>query len=181
MTGTRTAEDKSKAIVRVDTVTREEAAKRGATNVGEAISGELGLEVNPSANGSIGRASSAQIGGLDRERVLVLEDGERVVGDVGGAIDLSQLSLGGIDRIEITQGPSSSLYGSSAMGGVVQLVSGAPEKEGWSGRFQLEGRYRWGGLASGEISIRKADRWATANASFYGSEGVSLVPPTTTI
>lgn len=181
VSGTRTAEDKSKAIVNVDTVTREEAAKRGATNVGEAIAGELGIEVNPSANASIGRPSSAQIGGLDRERVLILEDGERVVGDVGGAIDLSQLSLGGLDRIEITDGPSSSLYGSSAMGGVVQLVSGAPEKEGWSGRFQLEGRYRWGGLATGELSYRKEDKWATANASFYGSEGVSLAPPDTTI
>jgi outer membrane receptor for ferrienterochelin and colicins len=181
VTGTRTAEDKSKAIVRVDTVTREEAARRGATNVGEAIAGELGLQVNPSANGAIGRASSAQIGGLDRERVLVLEDGERVVGDVGGAIDLSQLSLGGVDRIEITQGPSSSLYGSSAMGGVVQLVSGPPEREGWSGRFQLEGRYRWGGLGLGEVAYRKEDKWVAANATFYGSEGVSLSPPNSTI
>jgi outer membrane receptor for ferrienterochelin and colicins len=181
VTGSRTNESASKAVVHVDTVTRDEAKRRGATNVGEALAGELGVEVNPGAYGAIGRPSAAQIGGLDQERVLVLQDGERVVGDVGGAIDLSELSLDGVDRIEFVQGPSSSLYGSSAMGGVIQVITGPPQREGWSGRFRLEGRYRWGGYASGELAYRKDDRWVSAEASFYGSQGVSLLPPTTTI
>src|SRR5690606_33425528 len=90
VTGTRTAEDIQRSVLRVDLVTRKEARRRGATNVGEAVGAELGVEVNQSAYGSLGRPSAAQIGGLDRERVLIMQDGERVVGDVGGAVDLSQ-------------------------------------------------------------------------------------------
>lgn len=157
ITGTRSKEAAGKSVVRVDVVTREEAKRRGATNVGEALAGELGMQVNPAAYGSIGQPSAAQIGGFDRERVLVLQDGERVVGDVGGAVDLAQLSLGGVSRIEIVQGPSSALYGTSAIGGVINVISGSPELEGWSGRFQIEGRERWGGLAAAEVAYRADD------------------------
>jgi len=177
ITGTRSKEAAGKSVVRVDVVTREEARRRGATNVGEALAGELGMSVNPAAYGSIGQPSAAQIGGFDRERILVLQDGERVVGDVGGAVDLAQLSLGGVSRIEIVQGPSSALYGTSAIGGVINVISGPPELEGWSGRFQVEGRHRWGGLAAVEAAYRKDDNWVAAESSFYGTTGVSLAPP----
>lgn len=181
VTGTRSVENRSKSVVKVDVVTRNDAKARGATNVGEAISGELGVEVNAGAYGSLGGPSAAQMGGFDRERVLVMEDGERVVGDIGGALDLSQLDLSAVDRIELVSGPTSALYGTSAIGGVINVVTGPPELEGWSGRLQLEGRYRWGGYASGNVAFRVGDQWVAAESSFYGSEGVELVPPETTI
>ncbi|NUO48811.1 MAG: TonB-dependent receptor, partial [Polyangiaceae bacterium] len=174
VTGTRTAEDASKAAIRTDVITREEAARRGATNVGEALSGSLGVEVNSSAYGSIGAPSAIQISGFDRERVLILEDGERVVGDVGGAVDLSQLSISDVDRIEIVRGPASSLYGTSAMGGVINVLSAAPEVEGWSGRAQAEGRYRWGAFVSNTTAYRRNDYWASLDASAYASDSVRL-------
>ncbi|NUP13668.1 MAG: TonB-dependent receptor [Polyangiaceae bacterium] len=181
VTGTRAAENRAKSVVPVGVVTRKDARERGATNVGEALSQELGVEVNAGAYGSLGGPSAAQIGGFDKERVLVMEDGERVVGDVGGAIDLSQLDLSSVERIELVQGPSSALYGSSAIGGVINVVTAPPEREGWSGRAQLEGRYRWGGFALGGLAFRANDAWISADASFYGSEGVSLAPPDTAI
>jgi hypothetical protein len=139
VTGTRAVENRSRAVVRVDVVTRAEARRRGATNVGEAVSGELGAEVNPSAYGALGRPSAAQMGGLDRDRVLVLEDGERVVGDFGGAIDLSKTSLSGVSRVELISGPTSALYGSSAMGGVINVISAPPEREGGRGACLARG------------------------------------------
>src|SRR5690349_8954945 len=81
ITDARRPENDNQSVTRVGVVPRIEAKRRGAQNVGEAVSGELGSEVNPSAYGSLGRPGAAQIGGLDRDRVLVLEDGERVVGD----------------------------------------------------------------------------------------------------
>ncbi len=177
VTGSRGEEASSRSVVKVDVVTRDEARKRGATNVGEALAGEVGLSVNASAYGAIGQPAAAQIGGFDRERILVLQDGERVVGDVGGAVDLAQLSLGGVTRIEVVQGPASALYGTSAIGGVINVITGPPELEGWSGRFQLEGRYRWGGYASAEAAYRAGDSWVATTGSFYGSLGVSLVEP----
>src|SRR4029079_13163389 len=107
VTGTRTPENARRSPVRVDVVTRAEAERRGATNVGEALAGSLGTQVNPSAYGALGRPSAIQIGGLDLKRVLVLEDGERVVGDTGGAVDLAQIPLADVARIETVQGPSS--------------------------------------------------------------------------
>lgn len=174
ITGTRTREDAKKAVVRTDVVTSEEAKRRGATNVGEALAAGVETDVNASAHASIGGPSAARIGGLDRERVLVLEDGERVTGDVGGAVDLSQLSLAGVQRIEVVEGPSSALYGSSAIGGVINVISGPPEIEGWSGYAQAEGRYRYGAYAAGALAFRLDDSWASLDASMYASDAVRL-------
>src|SRR5437879_5734945 len=81
VTGTRTPESSQRVTVRTDFVTREEAERRGATNVAEALAGEPNIQVNPGNYGYLGRPSGAQMQGLDADRVLVLEDGERVVGD----------------------------------------------------------------------------------------------------
>src|SRR5687767_8262408 len=116
VTGTRTPEKSQRATVKTDVVTREEAERRGATSVADALASQPGLVVNPGSYGFLGGVSALQIQGFDRDRVLILEDGERVVGDVGGAVDLSAIPTGDIDRIEVVAGPSSSLYGSAALG-----------------------------------------------------------------
>lgn len=129
-TGTRTPESAQRATVHTTLVTKEEAERRGATNVAEALQGEPNVQVNPSAYGSIGNPSAIQIQGLDRDRVLVLEDGERVIGGIDGAIDLSQLPLTDVQQIEVVTGPTSALYGTAALGGVVNVISGAPWRQG---------------------------------------------------
>src|SRR5204862_7178901 len=96
--------------------------------------------VNRGSYGFRGVVSALQIQGFDRDRVLILEDGERVVGDVGGAIDLSTIPTGDIDRIEIVSGPTSALYGSAALGGVVNIITAPPRDFGPSGRARLEYR-----------------------------------------
>jgi outer membrane receptor for ferrienterochelin and colicins len=174
VTGTRTAESSRKAPVRTDVVTREEAERRGAADVGEALQGQLGVQVNPSAYGFLGSPSAIQIQGFDRERVLILEDGERVVGDVGGAIDLASIPLTDVSRIELVTGPTSSLYGTSAIGGVVNILSAAPEVEGASGRARIEGRNRFGLVLQGTGAYRRGDTWAAFDASFQRSDGIAL-------
>src|SRR5689334_25387163 len=149
VTGTRTPESTQRATVRTDVVTRAEAERRGATNVGEALQGTLGVQVNPSAYGFLGNPSAIQIQGFDLDRVLVLEDGERVIGGVGGAIDLSSIPLTDVSRIEVVTGPTSSLYGTSAIGGVVNVLTAPPEVEGFSARARIEGRSRLGLLLQG--------------------------------
>src|SRR5687767_2888332 len=86
VTGTRTPERSQRATVKTDVVTRDEADRRGATNVAEALASQPGVQVNAGAYGHLGNVGAIQIQGFDRDRVLILEDGERVVGDVGGAI-----------------------------------------------------------------------------------------------
>lgn len=175
VTGTRTPESSHKALVNTGAVTRREAERRGATNVAEALAGQLGLQVNPAAYGYLGGPSAVQMLGFDLNRVLILEDGERVIGDVGGAIDLSSLPLTDVSRIELVPGPTSALYGTSALGGVINILSSAPIAAGSFGRVRLEGRrYRWLLLqtTAGYRAISKARPWVVADASFSRRDGI---------
>lgn len=174
VTGTRTSESAAKAPVRVRVVTKAEAQRRGATNVAEALAGETGVQVNPSSYGSIGNPSAIQMQGFDLGRVLILEDGERVVGDTGGAIDLAAIPIDDIERIELVEGPTSSLYGTSAIGGVVNVISAGPELEGPSGRARVEARSRRGALFAGGAAYRKEDNWIGTDLSYQRSDGVKL-------
>jgi outer membrane receptor for ferrienterochelin and colicins len=174
VTGTRTAESVQRATVKTRVVTKEEAEARGATNVAEALSGELGVQVNPGAYDFLGNPSAIQIQGFDLDRVLILEDGERVIGDVGGAIDLSSISLTDVSRIELVTGPTSALYGTNAIGGVVNIITSPPDAEGPSGRARVEGRSRRGVLLEGSAAVRHDDDWLSLDAGFRRSDGVSL-------
>src|SRR5690606_38331003 len=88
--GTRTKESSQRAQVRTEVVTREEAERRGARTVGEALAGETSLQVQPNAYRYVGAPSGVQMQGLDGNRVLVLEDGEPVLGDANGIVDLDE-------------------------------------------------------------------------------------------
>jgi len=165
VTGTRTPEQAQRAVVKTDVVTRAEAERRGATNVAEALSTQPGVQVNPGAYGYLGTVSPIQIQGFDLGRVLILEDGEPVIGDVGGAIDLAGVPIGDLSRIEIVTGPSSALYGSSAIGGVVNMVSAAPAVEGPSGQARTEYRSHQGVVLQGNAAYRKPGAWAKLDLS----------------
>lgn len=166
MTGTRTPESSQRATVRTEVVTREEAERRGARNVGEALAGETALEVNPRAYGYLGGPSGVQMQGLDGDRVLILEDGERVIGDVGGVVDLAEFPLTDVERIEYVMGPSSALYGTNALGGVINIVTAPPRREGPSGRARVEGRTSGDARAEASAAYRKERDWAGVEGSF---------------
>ena len=174
ITGTRTPESTHRATVRVEVVTREEAERRGATNVAEALQGQLGVQVNASAYGFLGGPSAIQIQGFDLDRILVLEDGERVIGDVGGAIDLAQIPLTDVSRIEVVAGPMSALYGTSAIGGVINIVTAPPQVDGPSGRARLEYRSRHGVVAQGNGAYRRGRGWAIVDASYQRQDGIPV-------
>lgn len=66
---------------------------------------------------------NVQMQGFDGDRVLVLVDGRRVIAPTGAAVDLDQISVANVERIEIMRGAGSVLYGSSAMGGVINIIT----------------------------------------------------------
>lgn len=174
VTGTRTPERSQRATVKTDVVTKDEADRRGAATVADALGTQPGVQVNPGAYGYLGGVSAIQIQGFDRDRVLVLEDGERIVGDVGGAIDLASLPTADLARIEIVTGPTSSLYGSSAIGGVVNIVTAPPTASGFSGRGRLEGRSYRGVLAQANGAYRKKDRWIGVDLQLTRQDAIAL-------
>ncbi len=182
VTGTRTPESARGAAVRVDVVDQEEIRRRGALTVADALASQPGVRVAPGDYGYLGGVSALQIQGFDRDRVLILEDGERVIGDVGGAIDLSSLPTTDISQIEIVTGPQSALYGSSAIGGVVNIRTGMPRLPGPSGRAQVEARSRGGLVARATGAMRDGTRWVqieggtTRSGEVAGAGSTPLLP-----
>ncbi len=172
VTGTRTPEASQRATVKTDVVTRAEAERRGATTVAEALASQPGVQVNPGAYGYLGGISPIQIQGFDLGRVLILEDGEPVIGDIGGAIDLSTIPIGDVQRIEIVTGPTSALYGSNAIGGVINIITARPRDEGWSGRGRAEARSRRGALLQAATALRRDRRWVAVDAGLTRQDGV---------
>lgn len=67
--------------------------------------------------------SNIQLNGLKNDYILILIDGKRINGDVGGQNDLSRIDMNNIERIEIVKGAVSSLYGSDAIGGVINFIT----------------------------------------------------------
>ena len=119
VTGTRTAHTLSDSPVDVQLITAAQIKDSGARDVAELLEREGGLTVTRVA----GRGTSIEIQGLSSDQVLILVDGQRVVGRINGAIDLTRLKAANIERIEIIKGPSSALYGSDALGGVVNVIT----------------------------------------------------------
>lgn len=73
------------------------------------------------AEGDMG--SQMQLGGLGNSYILILIDGKRIHGDVGGENDLGLIDPQNIERIEIVKGAQSALYGSDAMAGVINMIT----------------------------------------------------------
>lgn len=74
-----------------------------------------------------------QMQGLNSEYTLILIDGVPLIGRSAGTLDISRITVGNIKQIEIVKGASSSLYGSEALGGVINIITDNPNKEGLKG------------------------------------------------
>lgn len=119
-TGTKTERKLLDVPVRTEVVSKEELEKTHARDLAEALKNVPGLLLK-SIHGKSGQEVWLQ--GLDADRVLVLIDGRPVSASTGASVDLSQISMGDVDHIEIVKGAVSALYGSEAMGGVVNIIS----------------------------------------------------------
>lgn len=135
------------AVVPVQVLKAEDIEKRGAVTVRDLLAQELNLRV--SFDPSLG--SSLTMQGTGGEHIKILIDGVPVIGRQNGNIDLGQLNLSNIERIEVVKGPMSVLYGTDALGGVINLITKTPAKEQWSG--SASGYYESTGQYNADASI----------------------------
>ena len=105
-------------------ITKEELAKTHANKLEDALKYVPGLQIRE-LHGKTG--SSIWMQGLDGDRVLVLIDGNPVIPTNGSSVDIAQIAVGDIERVEIIKGAYASLYGTSAMGGVVNVITTKPQ------------------------------------------------------
>lgn len=110
---------------RVDVLTRSRIQDTGAQNVSEVLREVPGVVTRRGSEGAAG-GGGEQIQGLDSRQVLVLIDGLPIVGARGiksGVVNLDRQSADRLERIEVVKGASSALYGSDAIGGVINLIT----------------------------------------------------------
>ena len=126
-------------------ISGETLAARQQFSAGQALRSVPGLTVQQS--GGPGSLTSLFTRGGESDFTLVLIDGIRA-NAFGGGVDLSQVPLADVERIEVVRGPQSALYGADAIGGVVQIITrsgGAPSAQGL---FEGGSRGMWRGAAS---------------------------------
>ncbi|MEI3590869.1 MAG: TonB-dependent receptor plug domain-containing protein [Alistipes ihumii] len=123
VTATRTPLPLKNTPVITRVITSRDIERSGAVTLQQALERELaGVEFHQAGYGS-----SLSFQGLDSRYVLFLLDGERIAGETYGNIDYSRIPLSIVSRIEVVRGASSVLYGSNAMGAVVNVITkGAP-------------------------------------------------------
>ncbi len=121
VTPTRMAQSLDKTIADTSVLTEQDIRKSGAPDVPTLLRSLAGVEVVQS--GGLGTQSSTFMRGTNSSHVLVLLDGVRINSATTGTTALEHIMLDSIERIEVVRGNVSSLYGSEAIGGVIQLFT----------------------------------------------------------
>lgn len=121
VTATRTAQTADESLASVSVITRDDIEQSQANNITELLRLQAGIDVTRS--GGPGQQTSLFMRGTNSNQTLVLIDGVRAFSATTGAFAWPSLSLTDIDRIEIVRGPRASLYGSDAIGGVIQIFT----------------------------------------------------------
>ena len=176
VTATRTAtavEDVSAGVTIIDRATIE---ARGYTDLVQALSAVPGLRVAQS--GGPGSIASVFIRGSNSNQVLLLRDGVPIndPGDPGAQFNVGVDSLNDIERIEIVRGPMSSLYGSGAIGGVINLIT-RRTAGALHGEVTLAGGTNTTGLARASIGGSSGIWDFSANAEGFSTRGFDQTPP----
>lgn len=123
VTGTRTPKRLAESPVLTSVITTQEIQRAGATSTMEVLTDNVpGLVSSANAMGN-----NLRIRGLSSRYILFLVDGERMVSEgAGGNINFDQLDVNNIERVEMINGASSALYGSNAVGAVVNIITRKP-------------------------------------------------------
>ncbi len=170
VTATRTAHTADDTLASVTVITRQDIERLQARSVEDLLRGDLGGSI--SNNGGPGKATSIFLRGTNSDHVLVLIDGIKVGSATLGTTAFQDIPVDQIERIEIVRGPRSSLYGSEAIGGVIQIFTrkgGGPLKPFVSLGGGSHGTYDG---ATG-ISGGGEKSWFNASVSGFHTQGIN--------
>lgn len=124
ITGQITPTTIDESVHQVRVITAEKIQAQGAVNLKDVLQNETNIRI--SQDNILG--SSMSIQGISGQNVKILIDGVPVIGRLGGNIDLSQINLQNIERIEIIEGPLSVNYGTDALAGTINLITKKTQK-----------------------------------------------------
>lgn len=170
VTATRSERQMGALPMPVTVVSQKQIRQMGSLRLNDVLAEQTGLFItNDHGNG-------VQIQGFNPDYTLILIDGEPLVGRTAGTLELSRLAVGNIKQIEIVKGPSSSLYGSEALAGVINIITENPN--GTKG--SLTARYGTNQTAdlSANASFWRGKVGLTLFANRYSSNGYDFSPET---
>ncbi len=165
VTGSREEELREATVAQVALISRTELRDSGYENVSDILSEEPGVVTR--ASRSPGSRAGTQIHGVDSRQSLILIDGFPVVGARGvksGILNMNRQSTNRLDRVEIVKGASSALFGSDAIGGVINMITREPRE-----RFDANVTASTGTLGAVDLRADAGfvhDRWS----GFFGAE-----------
>ncbi|HBK89595.1 MAG: TonB-dependent receptor [Cyclobacteriaceae bacterium] len=123
VTATRNERTMGALPMPVTLVPKLQIRSMGSLRLNDVLTEQTGLVVVPQVNG---QGNGIQLQGFNPDYTLILIDGEPIIGRYTGSLELSRITVGNIKQIEIVKGPSSSLYGSDALAGVINIITDRP-------------------------------------------------------
>ncbi len=174
ITASKTQTSERETTKPVTTITQAEIQKAPGLSVSELLNRQTGIMIN-GAGSSPGKDKSVYLRGAATQYTLILIDGFPVTdpSSEGGAFDLRLLSLENVERIEIVKGSMSTLYGSDAIAGVINIITKKPE----NGLLNANAKMAIGSYQTNELSLglNGSGKVASYNVNFSRSftKGIS--------
>jgi len=168
VTATGTAQTVDESLASTTVITRADIERRQAVSLPEMLRGVPGLALTN--NGGLGKTTSVFLRGTESDHVLVLIDGIRVGSVTLGTTAFQDLPIDQIERIEIVRGPRASLYGSDAIGGVIQIFTRKGTDE-LKPSFAVSGGTHDTYKVSGALSGGYDAGWFNLSVSHLDTEG----------
>ena len=171
VTGTRTALTVDQSLSAVEVIDRAQIERSQAHSLPQLLRGRAGI--NLVNQGGLGKLTTLFLRGTESDQTLFLVDGVRIGSSTSGLAALQDIPLDSIERIEIVRGPRSSLYGSEAIGGVIQVFT----RRATAG---ITPSIRMGagshGLREGNAGIEAASKrgWFGIDGSWQRSDGINV-------
>ena len=169
VTATRTAVPVQDSVVPVQVIDRATIERSQATSLIQLLQGRAGIGLTN--QGGAGKLSSLFLRGTNSAHTLVLVDGVRMGSANNGMPTPQDLPLEQIERIEIVRGPRSSLYGSEAIGGVIQVFTRAAAR-GLQQNLSLTAGSNQLRQASAGFSQRGERGWISAQGAWQATDGI---------
>ncbi|WP_339648501.1 TonB-dependent vitamin B12 receptor [Halopseudomonas pelagia] len=174
VTATRSSLSASQGIASVSVIERADIERLQATSVAQLLRRVPGINITNS--GGHGKNEALGIRGTSSNHVLVLIDGVRLGSATTGDVALQNLPVEQIERIEVVRGPRSSLYGSEAIGGVIQIFTRRGERQGakpWASATAGSRNYHAG---SAGVSGGLGNAWYNLGVTSMGTRGIDARP-----
>lgn len=146
----------------------------GARNAKDLLSEQAGSGVQVNVGGGQGYVS---LNGISNKGVLVLIDGRRYLGrDANGNFNLEDLPITGVERVEVVKGAGSAIYGSDAMGGVINFITGKGKNPGFKNTLNLSGGTYKDYRGDNNLSYRGDKGGFAVNGGYRTYDGFDLEP-----